>query len=71
MSPLSRNITALLELPVEDQGIPHITSETSGNITGVVFSYIKRVLQYLYEKYLPSRAPVDPHDPKLGISMYS
>lgn len=31
MSPLSRNIGALLELPLEDQGIPHIITETSGN----------------------------------------
>ncbi|XP_072224935.1 serine/threonine-protein kinase SMG1 isoform X3 [Leuresthes tenuis] len=32
MSPLSRNIAALLELPLEDQGIPHITAETSVNV---------------------------------------
>lgn len=34
MSPLSRNISALLELPLEDQGIPHIIPESSGNIYG-------------------------------------
>ncbi|XP_008297822.1 serine/threonine-protein kinase SMG1 [Stegastes partitus] len=32
MSPLSRNIAALLDLPLEDQGIPHITAETSVNV---------------------------------------
>ncbi|XP_028267220.1 serine/threonine-protein kinase SMG1 isoform X1 [Parambassis ranga] len=32
MSPLSRNIAALLELPLEDQGIPHITTETSVSV---------------------------------------
>ncbi|XP_029946461.1 serine/threonine-protein kinase SMG1 isoform X1 [Salarias fasciatus] len=31
-SPLSRNIAALLELPLEDQGIPHITAETSVSV---------------------------------------
>ncbi|XP_056263705.1 serine/threonine-protein kinase SMG1 isoform X2 [Pseudoliparis swirei] len=29
LPPLSRTIAALLELPLEDQGIPHITAETS------------------------------------------
>eukprot|EP00064_Thunnus_orientalis_P012320 superscaffoldBa00001877_g12355 len=32
MSPLSRNIAALLELPLEDQGIPHIIAETSVSV---------------------------------------
>ncbi|KAG8006642.1 Serine/threonine-protein kinase SMG1, partial [Nibea albiflora] len=32
MSPLSRNISALLELPLEEQGIPHIIAETSVNV---------------------------------------
>ncbi|XP_067343536.1 serine/threonine-protein kinase SMG1 isoform X2 [Channa argus] len=32
MSPLSRNVAALLELPLEDQGIPHITTETSVSV---------------------------------------
>ncbi|KAM9745691.1 serine/threonine-protein kinase SMG1 isoform 1-T1 [Menidia menidia] len=32
MSPLSVNIAALLELPLEDQGIPLITPETSVNV---------------------------------------
>ncbi|XP_068192330.1 serine/threonine-protein kinase SMG1 isoform X2 [Antennarius striatus] len=32
VSPLSRNISALLELPLEEQGIPHITAETSVNV---------------------------------------
>uniref|UniRef100_A0A3Q3Q4X1 non-specific serine/threonine protein kinase n=1 Tax=Monopterus albus TaxID=43700 RepID=A0A3Q3Q4X1_MONAL len=32
MSPLSRNIAALLELPLEDQGIPHIITETSVSV---------------------------------------
>ncbi|KAK5913354.1 hypothetical protein CgunFtcFv8_007892 [Champsocephalus gunnari] len=32
MSPLSRNIGALLELPLEDQGIPHIITETSVSV---------------------------------------
>ncbi|KAM6905670.1 serine/threonine-protein kinase SMG1 [Xenentodon cancila] len=32
VSPLSRNIAALLELPVEDQSIPHITAETSVSV---------------------------------------
>lgn len=32
VSPLSRNISALLELPLEEQGTPHIIAETSGNI---------------------------------------
>ncbi|XP_068605668.1 serine/threonine-protein kinase SMG1 [Brachionichthys hirsutus] len=31
-SPLSRNISALLELPLEEQGIPHITAETSVSV---------------------------------------
>ncbi|KAF7200875.1 serine/threonine-protein kinase SMG1 isoform X2 [Nothobranchius furzeri] len=31
-SPLSRNISALLDLPLEDQGNPHITAETSVNV---------------------------------------
>ncbi|XP_077940467.1 serine/threonine-protein kinase SMG1 isoform X6 [Gasterosteus aculeatus] len=29
---LSRNVAALLELPLEDQGIPHITAETSVSV---------------------------------------
>lgn len=32
MSPLSRNIADLLELPLEDQSIPHITAVTSVNV---------------------------------------
>ncbi|XP_058508783.1 serine/threonine-protein kinase SMG1 [Solea solea] len=32
MSTLSRNIAALLELPLEDHGIPHIISETSVSV---------------------------------------
>ncbi|TKS88123.1 Serine/threonine-protein kinase SMG1 [Collichthys lucidus] len=32
ISPLSRNISALLELPLEEQGIPHIIAETSVNV---------------------------------------
>ncbi|CAB1447955.1 unnamed protein product [Pleuronectes platessa] len=32
MSLLSRNISALLELPLEDQGIPHIITETSVSV---------------------------------------
>uniref|UniRef100_A0A8C2ZNS7 non-specific serine/threonine protein kinase n=1 Tax=Cyclopterus lumpus TaxID=8103 RepID=A0A8C2ZNS7_CYCLU len=32
MPPLSRNIAALLELPLEDQGIPHIIAETSVSV---------------------------------------
>lgn len=32
LSPLSRNISALLELPLEEQGTPHIIPETTGNI---------------------------------------
>ncbi|XP_035470486.2 serine/threonine-protein kinase SMG1 isoform X2 [Scophthalmus maximus] len=32
MSPLSWNIAALIELPLEDQGIPHITAETSVSV---------------------------------------
>ncbi|XP_032443983.1 serine/threonine-protein kinase SMG1 isoform X1 [Xiphophorus hellerii] len=32
MSPLSRNIAELLELPLEDQSIPHITPVTSVNV---------------------------------------
>ncbi|XP_013880332.1 serine/threonine-protein kinase SMG1 isoform X3 [Austrofundulus limnaeus] len=32
ISPLSRNIAALLELPLEHQGNPHITAETSVNV---------------------------------------
>ncbi|XP_071393422.1 serine/threonine-protein kinase SMG1 [Centroberyx affinis] len=32
MSPLSRNIAGLLELPLEDQGIPRITAETSVSV---------------------------------------
>uniref|UniRef100_A0A7N8X3L8 non-specific serine/threonine protein kinase n=1 Tax=Mastacembelus armatus TaxID=205130 RepID=A0A7N8X3L8_9TELE len=32
MSPLSRSIAALLELPLDDQGIPHITAETSVSV---------------------------------------
>lgn len=39
MSPLSRNIAALLELPLEHQGNPHITAETSGNACCVGFKY--------------------------------
>lgn len=37
MSPLCQNITALLDLPLVDQGIAHITTETSGNVysTGI------------------------------------
>lgn len=31
MSPLCQNISALLELPLVEQSIPHITTETSGN----------------------------------------
>lgn len=60
MSPLSQNITALLELPVEDQGIPHITAETSGNISGVVFTWIISALKSLYEKHLHLSAPSPP-----------
>ena len=30
LPPISRNITALLELPLEDQGMPRITAETTG-----------------------------------------
>lgn len=30
LSPLSRNIAALLELPLEDQGVPRITTEITG-----------------------------------------
>uniref|UniRef100_A0A671VFB0 non-specific serine/threonine protein kinase n=1 Tax=Sparus aurata TaxID=8175 RepID=A0A671VFB0_SPAAU len=32
MSPLSRNISALLELPLEEQSIPHIIAETSVSV---------------------------------------
>lgn len=32
MSPISRNISALLEIPLEELGTPHIVAETSGNI---------------------------------------
>ncbi|XP_069566221.1 serine/threonine-protein kinase SMG1 isoform X2 [Brachyistius frenatus] len=32
MSPLSRNIAALLEVPLEHQGIPHIIAETSVSV---------------------------------------
>lgn len=32
MSALSRNIAALLELPLEDQAIPSVTAEISGTI---------------------------------------
>ncbi|XP_033501746.1 serine/threonine-protein kinase SMG1 [Epinephelus lanceolatus] len=32
LTPLSRNIAALLELPLEDQGIPHIIAETSVSV---------------------------------------
>ncbi|KAM9392172.1 serine/threonine-protein kinase SMG1 [Pholidichthys leucotaenia] len=32
ISPLSRNIALLLELPLEDQGIPHIVAETSVSV---------------------------------------
>ncbi|KAM9843156.1 serine/threonine-protein kinase SMG1 [Aulostomus maculatus] len=32
MSPLCQNIAALLELPLVDQGIPHITTETSVSV---------------------------------------
>ncbi|XP_056143769.1 serine/threonine-protein kinase SMG1 [Lampris incognitus] len=32
LSLLSRNIAALLELPMEDQGIPHITAETTVSV---------------------------------------
>lgn len=30
LSALSKNISGLLELPLEDQGMPHITTETTG-----------------------------------------
>lgn len=32
LSTISQNISALLEVSLEDQGIPHITAETSGDI---------------------------------------
>uniref|UniRef100_A0AAQ6IR98 non-specific serine/threonine protein kinase n=1 Tax=Anabas testudineus TaxID=64144 RepID=A0AAQ6IR98_ANATE len=32
LSPLSRHVAALLELPLEDQGIPHITTEASVSV---------------------------------------
>lgn len=32
LSPLSQNISSLLELPLEEQGTPHIIPETTGNI---------------------------------------
>ncbi|CAB1350336.1 unnamed protein product, partial [Coregonus sp. 'balchen'] len=32
LPPLSRNITALLELPLEDQGMPRITAETTVSV---------------------------------------
>lgn len=32
MSTISQNISALLEVSLEDHGIPHITTETSGDI---------------------------------------
>lgn len=32
MSTISQNISALLEVSLEDHGIPHITAETSGDI---------------------------------------
>ncbi|XP_023140718.2 serine/threonine-protein kinase SMG1 isoform X2 [Amphiprion ocellaris] len=32
MTPLSQNIASLLDLPLEDQGIPHITAETSVSV---------------------------------------
>lgn len=33
MSPLSRNISTLLELPLEEQGTPHIIAESLGKVT--------------------------------------
>lgn len=32
LSALSKNISGLLELPLEDQGMPHITTETTGKL---------------------------------------
>lgn len=31
MTSLTKNISSLLEISFEEQGIPHITAETSGN----------------------------------------
>lgn len=38
MTSLTRNISSLLELSLKEQGIPHITAETSGNIAQQVFT---------------------------------
>lgn len=53
MSLLSQNVAALLEIPFEDQGVPHITTETSGKKYRITSNLCRSV----YDSELHQAAP--------------
>lgn len=63
LTPLSRNIAALLDLPLEDQGVPRITPEITGTMMGITHNR-----QW---KGIPNSILLDPSPPTHSILVLS